>query len=120
MSKPSPLPLLIYCCLHYESIAASVEEVIDVVGAALGIPVVALLVYSLQSEFFVTEFQQANEKESLHQPIPVFDCRWVRPCAPFVKLNVDGAINLRESFRGLGMVARNCNRELMVEASKRV
>ncbi|XP_020413874.1 uncharacterized protein LOC18778457 isoform X2 [Prunus persica] len=25
----------------------------------------------------VTEFQQANEKESLHQPIPVLDCRWV-------------------------------------------
>ncbi|XP_020413875.1 uncharacterized protein LOC18778457 isoform X3 [Prunus persica] len=26
----------------------------------------------------VTEFQQANEKESLHQPIPVLDCRWDR------------------------------------------
>lgn len=37
-----------------------------------------------------------------------------------MKLNVDGAVNLRKGFRGLGMVVRNCNGELMVAASKRV
>ncbi|PQQ18522.1 hypothetical protein Pyn_03185 [Prunus yedoensis var. nudiflora] len=62
----------------------------------------------------------ANKKELLPQPTPVLDCRWVRPCAPFVKLNLDGAINLRQGFQGLGVVVRNCNGEFMVVAFKRV
>ncbi|XP_062013715.1 uncharacterized protein LOC133730063 [Rosa rugosa] len=49
---------------------------------------------------------------------PPVQSHWSRPCLPFLKLNVDGAIDDLAGRRGLGAVLRNENGELMLAVSK--
>ncbi|KAM5563349.1 hypothetical protein ABKV19_018154 [Rosa sericea] len=49
---------------------------------------------------------------------PPVQSHWSRPCLPFLKLNVDGAVDDLIGRRGLGAVLRSENGELMLAASK--
>ncbi|KAK9937096.1 hypothetical protein M0R45_013912 [Rubus argutus] len=65
-----------------------------------------------------------SEFHSAFSPLPnasITVCpleRWALPQFPFLKLNVDGAVNLHNGTRGLGAVLRNERGELLLAVCK--
>ncbi|KAM5583165.1 hypothetical protein ABKV19_003194 [Rosa sericea] len=64
------------------------------------------------------EFQEQHLQSCCSARRPAAQVRWTWPSFPFMKLNVDGAINNELGLWGLGAVLRNENGDLMLAVSK--
>ncbi|PRQ16242.1 putative ribonuclease H-like domain, reverse transcriptase zinc-binding domain-containing protein [Rosa chinensis] len=64
------------------------------------------------------DFLEKQLQSSYHAKRPTAQVRWTRPSFPFLKLNVDGAVNVVLGLRGLGAVLRNENGDLLIAVSK--
>ncbi|XP_062028900.1 uncharacterized protein LOC133744887 [Rosa rugosa] len=72
----------------------------------------------LQALKLQQDFQEQQLQSCCSVRRPAAQVSWTRPPFPFLKLNVDGALNFELGLRGLGAVLRNENGDLMLAVSK--